>query len=171
MTLINETLLSELTQLYSATGRVYHGAGHVYSLLSLLREHHDAFTDIEAVEAAIWFHDSIYDTHAADNELKSAELAVSRLSGTVSVERLSRIRALIEATATHTLPPFSDARHVADAAMFLDMDLSILGADVEAFEAYESAVRQEYGWVTEADWTIGRTRILTEFADRAHVFY
>ncbi len=43
-------------------------------------------------------------------------------------ERLTRIVAMIEATATHALPDLGDEAATRDAAFFLDMDLSILGA-------------------------------------------
>jgi predicted metal-dependent HD superfamily phosphohydrolase len=171
MTLIDDSVKLELSQLYSTSGRVYHGLGHVQALLSLLERYHAEFTDPEAVEAAIWFHDCIYDTKAKDNELKSAELAVIRLTDYVEEVRLARIRDMIEATATHTLPQFPDPKAVADAAMFLDMDLCILGAEEAHFDAYEAAVRQEYDWVDDQAWRKGRADVLSRFIERPHIFY
>ncbi|WP_214429302.1 hypothetical protein, partial [Escherichia coli] len=67
-------------------------------------EHLAAFSDPEAVEAAIWFHDAIYDSRAKDNEAQSAVLAAEKLDGRTNAQRIGRIVAMIEATATHTVP-------------------------------------------------------------------
>lgn len=45
-------------------------------------------------------------------------------------------------------------------ALFLDMDLSILGADEAEFDEYEANVRREYNWVDEEGWRVGRARVL-----------
>jgi predicted metal-dependent HD superfamily phosphohydrolase len=171
MTVINDKIKLELSQLYSAPDRIYHGLGHVETLLKLLDRYRAEFSDPEAVEAAVWFHDCIYDTRAKDNELKSAELAVTRLTDSVEEMRLSRIHDMIEATATHTVPRFSDPKATIDAAMFLDMDLSILGADEPQFDAYEAAVRKEYDWVDDEAWRKGRAEVLTRFMARPYIFY
>ncbi|MCX8568160.1 MULTISPECIES: hypothetical protein [Hyphomicrobiales] len=162
---------TELTELYQAPDRHYHGMRHIEALLGLLATHRSAFADPEAVEAAIWFHDAIYDSRRKDNETASAALVAARLRGRAEDGRLARIVAMIEATATHQVPEFENKAARQDAALFLDMDLSILGAPVEVFDAYEAAVRREYGWVSEADWRAGRAAVLGNFLARQHIFY
>lgn len=44
--------------------------------------------------------------------------------------------------------------------LFLDMDLSILGADHAEFDEYEAAVRREYDWVDDEGWREGRGKVL-----------
>src|SRR5690606_36175629 len=122
-----------------------------------------------AVEAAIWFHDAIYDSRRSDNETRSAALAADRLSSRASPARLSRIAAMIEATATHTLPDLGDEAASRDAAFFLDMDLSVLGAPRDAFDSYEAAVRREYAWVDDEAWTAGRAAVLRKFLARPRI--
>ena len=78
---------------------------------------------------------------------------------------------MIEATATHTPAVLGDAAADRDAALFLDMDLSILGAPPAAFDAYEEAIRREYDWVDEADWRKGRADVLKRFAARPAIFH
>jgi predicted metal-dependent HD superfamily phosphohydrolase len=78
---------------------------------------------------------------------------------------------MIEATATHELPDAFDASARRDAALFLDMDLSILGASPNDFDAYEQAVRLEYGWVPEPAWRAGRAAVLRKFLARSHIFH
>ncbi len=171
MSLVDAATKAELTALYLAPDRHYHGIRHIEALLALLGAHRQAFADPEAAEAAIWFHDAIYDSRRKGNEIASASLAAERLKGQVDAPRLARIVKMIEATATHEVPEFVDETARRDAALFLDMDLSILGAPAEAFEAYETAVRREYGWVNDADWRAGRAAVLKSFLARPRIFH
>jgi predicted metal-dependent HD superfamily phosphohydrolase len=169
--LIDTTLKQEISALYGVAGRHYHGMAHIEALLALSREYRRVLADPEAVEAAIWFHDAVYDSRAKDNEAQSAALARKKLGGHISARRLDRIAAMIEATATHQLPEFADAGAARDAALFLDMDLSVLGSRSDVFEAYEHAVRREYAWVPEPAWIAGRSAVLKNFLARAHIFH
>ena len=169
--LIDEALKSELAKLYEAEDRHYHDLGHIQAMLALAEEYRGLLDDPRAVEAAIWFHDAVYDSRAKDNEAKSAELAEKRLAGRASSHRLARIAAMINATATHQLPPFRDEDALNDAALLLDMDMAILGAEPAAFDAYEKAVRLEYGWVEEPMWRAGRSAVLKSFLTRPNIFY
>ena len=169
--LIDPEMRTELSALYGAPDRHYHGLAHIEALLALAREYRSALSDPDAVEAAIWFHDAIYDSRRSDNETRSAELALERLAGRTGAERRGRIATMIEATATHTLPDLGDKAAGRDAALFLDMDLSILGAAPAEFDAYEAAVRREYGWVEEEAWRAGRAAVLEKFLARPHIFH
>lgn len=169
--LMDAALKTELSALYRQPGRHYHDLAHVETLQALLEEHRSEFSDPEAVEAAIWFHDAIYDSRRGDNEARSAALAEERLSGRTSPKRLARIAAMIEATATHALPDIADSAGRHDAALFLDMDLSILGGAPADFDAYEAAVRREYAWVDETGWRTGRAAVLRKFLARSAIFH
>jgi len=169
--LIGEALKTELAALYRQPGRHYHGLAHIQALLALLQEHRADLADPQAVEAAVWFHDAIYDSRRSDNEARSAALAAEKLSSRVEAARLSRIVAMIEATATHTLPGLGSEAANRDAAHFLDMDLSILGAPKSAFDSYEAAVRREYAWVDDKAWAAGRAEVLRKFLARPQIFH
>jgi len=169
--LIGEALKTELSALYRQPGRHYHGMAHIEALLALLREYRAELSDPEAVEAAIWFHDAIYDSRRSDNEARSAALAVERLASRAEPARLSRIVTMIEATATHALPDLRGKAARGDAAFFLDMDLSILGAPKSAFDSYEAAVRREYAWVDDRAWRSGRAAVLRKFLARPRIFH
>jgi predicted metal-dependent HD superfamily phosphohydrolase len=168
--LISEAIRSELVKCYTASDRYYHDLRHVEALLALMREHLASLADPVAVEAAIWFHDAIYDTHRNDNEQRSADLARERLAPLASSEQVDRIAAMILATAHHALPGGLSEREGGDCALFLDMDLAILGAAASEFAAYEQAVRREYGWVPEPMWIAGRRRVLESFLARPSIY-
>jgi predicted metal-dependent HD superfamily phosphohydrolase len=170
MTLISDPVRAELVRAYAAPDRHYHGLRHIDALLDLAEKYADAIADADAFEAAIWFHDAIYDTRRQDNEEKSADLAVARLAGTTSHDRIARIAAMIRATAGHRVPDFADADAAQDCALFLDMDLAILGGTAAEFEAYEHAVRREYDWVSEPQWRSGRRAVLAGFLERPAIY-
>ena len=173
MTLITPAIREELSTLYSSPTRHYHSLSHVTALLALLSTHRQHFADPDAVEAAIWFHDAIYDARAKGplNEVESAELAVARLAGTVDPKRLEWIRKVIEATATHSLPEGLEGGEAGDAALFLDMDLSILGVEEAEFDEYEAAVRREYAFVEDEAWRVGRAAVLRRFLERERIYH
>ena len=167
MGLIDDVLKEELVARYREAGRQYHSLSHIQALLGLARHYASLLSDPEAVEAAIWFHDAVYDTHAKDNEAQSAALAAQRLKGRLVPGRLAMVVAMIEATASHQVPEIGGE----DAALFLDMDLSILGEVPEVFDAYEQGVRQEYGWVPQDRWCQGRAAVLAGFLARPRIFH
>src|SRR6266446_4861492 len=97
-------LRDELVRAYAATERHYHNLTHIEAMLDLMRSYENALSDPAAVEAAIWFHDAVYDTHRHDNEERSAQLATDRLKELLSPDRLKLIVSMIRATAGHLVP-------------------------------------------------------------------
>jgi predicted metal-dependent HD superfamily phosphohydrolase len=170
MSLIDGKLRDELARAYAAPERHYHNLAHIEAMLNLMRHYEDTLSDPQGVEAAIWFHDSIYDTRRHDNEEKSAEFAASRLAGLLSPDRIAFIAGMIRATAGHKVPNGLDATQRRDCAIFLDIDLSILRSTPNAFAAYEEAVRREYAWVPDALWREGRKKVLQDFLDRPSIY-
>lgn len=159
---LSEQWTNELAQRYSEPHRHYHTLEHVHELLALLGEFE--LDDRDSVEAAVWFHDAIYDTWAGDNEARSAELAATALRD-MRFPRIEAVRAMINATATH------DARELTrDGRLFLDADLSILGAPPERYRAYADAIRAEYSWVPDAKFAAGRAAILRRLLERPSIY-
>ena len=170
MPLISKPVRAELVSAYTAPDRHYHDLRYIEALLRLADACASAIMDGDAVEAAIWFHDAVYDTRRSDNEERSAALAMARLAGTTNEGRIARIAAMIRATAGHAMPDFTDAAAGRDCALFLDMDLAILGSTAADFDAYEAAVRREYDWVTEPQWQLGRRAVLAQFLARPAIY-
>ncbi len=79
--------------------------------------------------------------------------------------RVARVRQLVLATQHHQA---DDAD--ADAWLFLDLDLSVLGAAEDGYDAYSRAIRAEYDWVPDADYRAGRSKVLAGFLQRAWIY-
>jgi predicted metal-dependent HD superfamily phosphohydrolase len=170
MSLILPTIRTELVKAYSTSDRHYHDLRHIEAMLDLMRDRVALLADQASVEAAIWFHDAIYDTHRDDNEQRSADLARERLSAVATKQQLDRIVVMIRASANHVVPSDLDGCAASDCALFLDMDLAILASAPREFAAYEQAVRREYVWVPEAMWIAGRRRVLETFMTRTNIY-
>lgn len=156
----------DLLARWSEPHRNYHTLAHLDACLSGLDAHGGLATDAVAVEAALWFHDAIYDPRAPDNEARSAALAVSVLRATrIANTTLARIERLILATRAHE----TDADD-SDAALLLDLDLAVLGASPAAYRAYAAAIRREYAWVPEPDYRSKRAAVLARFLHRPRLY-
>ena len=77
---------------------------------------------------------------------------------------------LILATADHAVPPGMDASLAADCALFLDMDMSILGAPADAFDAYDAAIRAEFSALSDEVYRPRRAKVLSGFLGRPRLF-
>jgi predicted metal-dependent HD superfamily phosphohydrolase len=53
----------------------------------------------------------------------------------------------------------------------LDADLAILGANPIQYQAYAAAIRQEYAWVSDADYRVGRCRVLQAFLSQSQIYF
>jgi len=154
--------MNELARRYSEPHRRYHTLTHITELLSLLDEFE--LDDRDSVEAAVWFHDAIYDTHASDNEARSADLAETALRE-LRFPNIEAVRAMIVATASHDA-----AALTRDGRLFLDADLSILGSPPERYREYAEAIRGEYEWVPRPQFAAGRSAILRRLLERPALY-
>lgn len=181
-------VLDDLLARHREAHRRYHTAAHVEWVLRHIDElsHDVAIGDRHAVLAAAFFHDAIYDPRASQpgaNELASAELAGRRLRELAWPEaRVRHVHSMIVATATHEVPsddgptdPAADAKagesaEWCDAAVLLDADLAVLGADASGYAAYVNGVRAEYAHVDAESWRTGRAAVLDQFLARASIY-
>jgi predicted metal-dependent HD superfamily phosphohydrolase len=152
---------------YSAEGRFYHNLRHVASLLRLLADFEHGVGDYDAVRFAAWFHDVVYDTRRDDNEESSAEFAARALRELgAPAETAGRVVEMILATKGHSAGGLSR-----DGLLFLDADLSILGAPADTYARYGRAIREEYSWVPDSLYRRGRGDVLRGFLGRSRLYY
>jgi len=160
------SLTTRLAAMYGEPHRRYHTLAHVEALLRWLRHWHALTREPRLIEAAIWFHDAVYDPRLSDNEARSATLARTELAALGwAAEDIERVAALVLATQHHD----ADASD-ADAWLFLDLDLSVLAQSAAHYAAYSAGVRAEYGWVDEARFRVGRAAVLRSFVERAAIY-
>jgi precorrin-6B C5,15-methyltransferase / cobalt-precorrin-6B C5,C15-methyltransferase len=171
MTMPLDTRLDAIRARYAEPHRHYHATTHLDALLRLFAEIRPLLHDAEAVQLAIFYHDAIYQPDRPDNEAASAALMRADLDGLVEVGTLARAEALILATRQHRIPEGSTVDFAADCALFLDMDISVLGAEVESFDRYEAGIAAEYRphYPAEA-YRAGRTAVLQGFIARDRLF-
>ncbi|MEZ4320273.1 MAG: hypothetical protein R3F61_22530 [Myxococcota bacterium] len=129
---------------YATPVRAYHSAAHVLEVL----EHwawvdaNVGWSDRPSTWVAILLHDAVYEVGHGDNEARSAELVAPWCARFKVPAVAARSAELIRLTAHHGRLSRSDVD--ADAALFLDCDMAILGAEPARFESYCDQVRQEY---------------------------
>lgn len=169
--LIARAPIAALRSRYDEPWRQYHVWAHPRAMLrhlSAAEADGVAIDDHDAAVGFILWHDAVYDPQATGgrNEALSAELCRLEMTPLASAKSVNRAVAAIEATVRHRLPEGD----CPDAALLLDIDLSILGADAVAFEAYDEAIRREYAHVPEKVYRAGRRAILAAFLDRERLY-
>jgi predicted metal-dependent HD superfamily phosphohydrolase len=162
-----DLLFRLLVNAYSKPDRHYHNLHHIHQVLTTIDRFTDELQNPIAVKLAAWFHDFVYDPQASDNEVQSAELAKELLTEIkISTELIDRVQQLILATQGHQIDP-----NDADRCIFLDADLAILGTSPTQYQDYARSIRQEYAWVSDADYKTGRTKVLKSFLNRDRLYY
>jgi len=151
--------LESVVNRYREPQRHYHDVRHLRWVVRHVEALGDAAADLDAVVAAAFFHDAIYDATATDNEIASGHLAASALHelGWDAV-RVEAVDAMIVATAHHDLDGAG-----ADEAVLFAADLAVLAADPAGYTDYVRNVRREYAHVSDADWATGRSAVLGSF--------
>jgi predicted metal-dependent HD superfamily phosphohydrolase len=154
-----------LTKAYAEGHRHYHNQRHIAECLREFDAARHLVRQVEAVELGLWFHDAVYETRAGDNEERSAALAKQCLdeagvSGLIS----NAVVDLVLATKAH------ETGGNADAAVMVDIDLSILGQTEERFMEYEEQIRKEYKWVPKIIFGPKRAAILEGFLRRERIY-
>ncbi len=157
---------------YREPWRRYHTLQHIGELLTLLKENSAGLESPEAVELAIWYHDAVYDPMAAkgDNERASEALFAAdwRSAGGDADDPMRQlVSAMIIATIDHDMT----REHAPDVALFLDFDMSILGASQARYREYAGQVRAEYGAVLEDRYRAGRAAFLRGALAKPVLYY
>jgi predicted metal-dependent HD superfamily phosphohydrolase len=140
---------------WSEPHRCYHDLAHLAAVLGLVDALAAEADDADAVRLAAWYHDVVYDPRSTENEGRSAGRARAGLRGLVPDERVAEVERLVLLTAGHDPAPDD-----ANGAVLCDADLAVLAAPPQAYAAYASAVRAEYGHLSDAEFTAGRIAVL-----------
>ncbi|MEO6057235.1 MAG: hypothetical protein ABIQ49_10385 [Gemmatimonadales bacterium] len=145
--------------------RIYHGTGHLVDCLACLDGEPGDVVERDLIEAALWYHDAVYDPRAADNEERSAVRARQELVGLgVAFHKGENVARLIRLT-RHGEPPTD-----VSGMILCDIDLSILGRPPAEFDAYDAGIRAEYAWLPDDAFGKGRRRVLTRLLSRRFLY-
>ena len=162
-----DDVLESLERGYASPLRAYHTWAHVRRCLDELDAAPESAGGAAAIEAALWFHDAIYEPRRGDNEERSGRLAREALIGVGLTSALaSRVERLVLATAHGAPSPAQES----EGALVHDIDLAILSAPAPEFDAYDRAIRLEYAHVGDAEYRAGRGALLRSFLARARIF-
>jgi predicted metal-dependent HD superfamily phosphohydrolase len=162
-----EKAFNLLVEAYSSSDRYYHTLKHIYHVLKTI-DNLQAYTrNLANVQFAAWFHDVVYDTKAQNNEEKSADYACELLSNLgIPPSNITAVACLIINTKNHQA-----AADDFDSQVLLDADLAILAANPVQYREYANSVRQEYAWVSEAEYIVGRAHVLERFLQRQRIYF
>ncbi|MGD9965151.1 MAG: metal-dependent phosphohydrolase [Hyphomonadaceae bacterium] len=158
-----DALGEALIRAWDEPQRVYHDQRHLTGLLDEAERRAALVGDPVFVGYAIWFHDAVYWPGRPDNEQLSADWARTSLAS--QPQLATCVAQVIEMTRDH-------AAGVADgdAALFLDMDIAILGAPWESYCVYAAGIRAEYPHIVDPAFAGGRGAFLTKQLERSRTF-
>jgi predicted metal-dependent HD superfamily phosphohydrolase len=170
---LGQQVFLDLVAAYSGDGRSYHKLEHIQLVLETIEQIRRGppplaapNLNLPAIQLSAWFHDVIYDSRAKDNEEKSAEYAEATLNFLkIPKSTTAQVKNLIVATKNHQ--SLSDD---INSQVLLDADLAILGSGEAQYQAYAQAIRQEYAWVSDAEYRVGRKQVLQKFLQRKRIY-
>lgn len=142
-----------LVTTYARPERKYHNLHHIVYCLEKFDATHKLFLRPDIAELVLWYHDSVYDPKAPDNEEQSLLWLQKDVTTLAPKLKLNLAGELLLATK-------HKAKAKGDVALVQDIDLSILGAAPAQFEAYDHAIRQEYQWVDTQTYQTERAKVL-----------
>jgi len=158
-----DALGEALIRAWDEPQRRYHDLSHLVWLLDEADRRAPPIRDRAFVGYAIWFHDAVYQPGEPDNEKLSADWA--RTSLTHDSALAERVAHVIEMTKNHHEGEAED-----DAALFLDMDIAILGAPWETYCVYAAGIRAEYPHIVDPAFAGGRGAFLEKQLERPRTF-
>jgi predicted metal-dependent HD superfamily phosphohydrolase len=162
-----EQQFTDITNAHSEKHRVYHNLSHLTHFFAQL----DDIPEIAPeVLFAVWYHDFVYKTGSKNNEHKSANIAVAALKQLKIDNAIGqRVAELIEATKSHQ----ATSEHLNEnpqMGYFLDVDMSILGSEPQAYQQYTAAIRQEHRRFPDFLYKPGRKKFLKHTLASEHIF-
>lgn len=168
---IVESWWNHIQELHCRIERAYHTLVHLEELFGYLdilkidSEHPDFY----ALSLSIFFHDAIYDTMSGTNEEDSAKLFREFFSdvGDCHHENLEmKVVDYILATKHHNANQTTDKT----LAIFLDVDMAVLGKNPSAYAAYAGLIRKEYIHIDPHIYCEKRAEVLQTFLESPCIF-
>jgi predicted metal-dependent HD superfamily phosphohydrolase len=150
---------------WSEPHRRYHDLAHLAAVLGLAARLAGDTPGRAAVLLAAWYHDVVYDPERSDNEEVSAARARAGLRGLVPDDQVEEVVRLVLLTASHAPGPGD-----LNGAVLCDADLAVLAGPPDAYAVYASAIRAEYGHLSDEVFTAGRIAVLEHLLTLPRIF-
>jgi predicted metal-dependent HD superfamily phosphohydrolase len=159
-----ENLWQEIENKYSVD-RYYHNLDHLENMYLQLKEVKSMILNWDTILFALFYHDIIYHHAGLDNEEKSAELAIARLS-TIGFPKsqIDKCKEIILASKSHMVSNDFEVNY------FTDADLSILGHPWEVYFSYSKNIRKEYSIYPDFIYTGGRKKVLRHYLGMSRIY-
>jgi predicted metal-dependent HD superfamily phosphohydrolase len=158
-----DALGEALIRAWDEPQRFYHDQRHLTWLLDEAVRRAALIRNSAFMGYAIWFHDAVYEPGRPDNETLSADWARTSLAHDSVLA--ARVAEVIEMTKNHAA-----GEAEGDVALFLDMDIAILGAPWETYCAYAAGIRAEYPHIVDPAFAGGRGSFLARQLEHARTF-
>ena len=84
----------------------------------------------------------------------------------IPINTVECVKNLILNTKNHQAPSTD-----IDSQILLDADLAILGTSELEYKTYAQGIRQEYAWVADELYRVGRIQILQKFLQRERIYF
>lgn len=160
---IIKLLWLELEKAYSGKSRHYHNLTHLEEMIVLFEKYKSELQFPDEVLYSIFYHDYVYKVTRKDNELKSAEKAISILPDTAKLDA-NLVFDMILATQLH------QHNAIEDSNWLIDFDLRILAKDWNDYQTYCNQIRKEYRIYPNFMYQPGRKKALEHFLEHEFIF-
>ncbi len=153
----------DLEKAYSKKSRHYHNLTHLKEMIASFETYRDKLQNPNEVLFSIFYHDFVYLASKKDNELKSAEYALTVLPENVNLNKQLVFDAIC-ATQQHKQNTIEDINWL------IDFDLKILAKDWEDYTIYFEQIRKEYRIYPDFLYKPGRAKALKHFLENEFIF-
>ncbi|WP_444995220.1 HD domain-containing protein [Aliikangiella sp. IMCC44359] len=160
---LNSTIIHTIFNYYTESHRKYHNLNHLEQMFKALEK---CPVNNCIMQWSTWFHDIIYQPGSSHNEEKSAALA-KKIMCTLNIPQneINQTIHMILATKAHHSNSNDQAL-----LLFLDTDMSILGANKDNYQKYIKAIRIEHQHIPDLIFYPARKRFLNKTLERENIF-
>ena len=152
-----------LEKAYSKKSRHYHNLTHLEEMITSFEMYRNRLQNPNEILFSIFYHDIVYSASKKDNELKSAEFALSVLSEKHLLNKQLVFNAIC-ATQQHAYNTNEDINWL------IDFDLKILAKDWNDYKIYFEQIRTEYRIYPDFLYKPGRAKALKHFLEYEFIF-
>jgi len=154
---------ASLENTYCKKSRHYHNLNHLKEMIELFDDYQSHLKNYNEILFSIFYHDYIYKASKKDNELKSAEFALSILNENHTLNKQLVFDAIC-ATQLHAHNANEDINWL------IDFDLKILAKDWDDYKIYFEQIRKEYRIYPDFLYKPGRAKALKHFLENEFIF-